>query len=359
METKIKDSSQSSIDEAVKILSAEGVVALPTETVYGLAASALNQAACEKIFLAKGRPSFNPLVVHVLKMDNQLPYLNGLGIIDLTQLSEKGLNTARSLTSKFWPGPLTIVMPKGGRLAPAVTAGLSTVAVRAPAHPIFQAVLKQLDCPLAAPSANRSLRVSPSSAQDVWEELSGKIPMIIDGGPCQVGLESTIVEINEDGSLTILRPGGISNDELQENAFLLVDLQSDESSIRVESIKAPGMMKEHYRPRKPVIKIAKSTQLIDELKSRGWDKLKKIHVICLDGPADSLGSLVTGYMGLVSCDTLSQSGDDSEVARGLYAALRKYDRSEAELLVIVDPERTGKLWDAINDRLIRATAKWS
>ncbi|MDU2242484.1 MAG: L-threonylcarbamoyladenylate synthase, partial [Paenibacillus sp.] len=191
------------LKEAAAVLASGGTVAFPTETVYGLGADARNTAAVEEIFAAKGRPSDNPLIVHIADVSQ----LDGL----VTEVNE----TARRLMEAFWPGPLTLVLPVAeGAVSPRVTAGLSTVGVRMPAHDVALRLIAAAGCPVAAPSANRSGRPSPTLASHVGEDLSGRIDGIVDGGPTGVGLESTVVEAGRDGVVTVLRPGGITAEQL-------------------------------------------------------------------------------------------------------------------------------------------------
>lgn len=356
MQTILLDSSTQSIQRAATLLMQGQLVALPTETVYGLAANAFDADACGKIFAAKGRPSFNPLVVHVSEDSASLDQLHALGVIDQEAMSEAQSMTASRLMKKFWPGPLTIVMSKGPHLAGPVTAGLDTVAVRMPAHPVFQKILKLSGVPLAAPSANRSLRISPSCADDVLDELAGRIPMVIDGGQCRVGLESTIVRLNGDGTVTLLRPGGISCEEVMLTCGQTAETECSQA-LSSEPVQAPGMLKEHYRPDKPVIKLTPADTLSSFLRGKNWC-VSHIHVLILAGEAQVPTALIDEENIEITCSTLSLSGDSSEVASGLYSALRAFDRSQAQLLVVIDPLKTGFLWDAVNDRLQRATVKW-
>jgi L-threonylcarbamoyladenylate synthase len=222
------------ITAAAQLLHAGQIVAIPTETVYGLAADAQNAEAVAHIYAAKGRPDFNPLIVHV----RDRKAAEKLGLFNAT---------AQALAEAFWPGPLTLVLPlkQGAPVARAVTAGLPTIAIRCPNHPVMQALLLKSDLSLAAPSANRSGAISPTRADHVLKGLGGAVPMILDGGPCSAGLESTIVAVRDDG-WQILRPGPVTSIEIEQT------LGSPPLSLPTASIEAPGQMASHYAPSKPV-----------------------------------------------------------------------------------------------------------
>lgn len=302
-------------DEAIAIaaavIGAGGCVAVPTETVYGLAADARSDTAVAGIYAAKGRPSFNPLIVHVrdLTMARRIAHV--------TPLAER-------LAATFWPGPLTMVLPLRAEagLAAAVTAGLPTVAVRCPAHPAMQALIAESEAPLAAPSANASGSVSPTTAAHVLATLNGRIPLIIDAGPCTGGLESTIVAVDAD-TLRLLRPGPITSAMLEDAAGVVVKGPRDEDGIT-----APGQLASHYAPGKPV--------LLD----------------CIQPPADAF---MIGFGDVPGTVQLSASGDLSEAARGLFAALHA-GRASTFSRIAVAPIPDEGVGRAINDRLRRAAA---
>lgn len=303
--TAIAAADAAGIAEAVESLRAGAVVALPTETVYGLAGDATRADAVAAIFTAKGRPSFNPLIVHVAD------YAAAEALVEINA-------TARALTDRFWPGPLTLVLPArlDAGIAPGVTAGLTTLAVRVPAHPVMQAVLKALRRPLAAPSANASGTISPTTAAHVLATLDRRIPLIVDGGPTPGGLESTIVGIDVD-RVTLLRPGGISADRLGINA------------VAGNTISAPGQLASHYAPRQP-LRLTASAAAADEYLI-GFGKV--------DGGVN-----------------LSPAGDLAEAAAALFAALHTAQASGAARIAVASIPNTG-LGVAINDRLRRAAAK--
>ena len=235
------------VEEAVRLLRAGEVVALPTETVYGLAADALNPAAVAKIFEAKGRPSYDPLIVHIADKKQ---------LDTVAEVPEAIQKTVIQMIERFWPGPLTLVLPKKACVPDSVTAGMPTVAVRVSSNPIFKRIIQGLEKPIAAPSANRFGAISPTSANAVLAELDGRIPLIVDGGACMHGLESTIIKI-EPGSpkpmITVLRPGPITVEDLK----LYGKVQVLSRSVIDEATEAPGQLASHYAPRTPLRLLSK------------------------------------------------------------------------------------------------------
>lgn len=299
------------IERATQHLLAGGLVALPTETVYGLAARADRDDSVAAIYGAKGRPSFNPLIVHVSGVEQA----KRLAVFDIR---------AEQLAAAFWPGPLTMVLPvqADAGLAAAVTAGLTTVALRCPAHPIMREVLEKSGLALAAPSANRSGSVSPTRTEHVAHSLGAGVDLILDGGPCESGVESTIVALREDGSWQILRPGPIAAGELAG----LLGAAAD--AVAPTMIEAPGQLASHYAPGKPV------------------------RLNALDGSADEF---VIGF-GLVGGHVqLSVAGDLTEAAANLYVALHQAASSSMARIAVAPIPHEG-LGIAINDRLRRAAA---
>lgn len=300
-----------SIDRAANVLRDGGLVAVPTETVYGLAARADSAEAVARIYRAKGRPDFNPLIVHV----PDLAAAERLALFD---------DRARALAAAFWPGPLTLVLPLRAEagLAAAVTAGLDTVALRCPAHPAMQALLAATGLPLAAPSANRSGAVSPTRAEHVASSLGGRVDLILDGGACAAGLESTIVAPRLDGTWQVLRPGPLAEDRIS------VILGSSPHAVTSAAIEAPGQLASHYAPGKPV----------------------RLDAIEADGNEFHIG------FGAVPGDwNLSPSGDLSEAAANLYEALHRA-AADARPRLAVAPVPEEGVGVAINDRLRRAAA---
>ena len=297
------------IAQAAQLLRDGALVALPTETVYGLAARADSDAAIAAVYRAKGRPDFNPLIVHV----RSLAAAERLAVFD---------DRARALATAFWPGPLTLVVPlrAEAEVAPAVTAGLPTIAVRCPAHPVMRAVLEQCDLPLAAPSANRSGAVSPTDADHVLATLDGRIAAVLDGGTCERGLESTIVAVRESG-WQLLRHGPIP----QADLTAMLGPPDPVLSARVE---APGQLAQHYSPGKPV-RLGASEAETDEF--------------------------MIGFGAIAGDCTLSATGDLPEAAARLYACLH-LAAAALKPRVAVAPITNEGIGAAINDRLRRAAA---
>ena len=286
-----------------------GLVALPTETVYGLAARADSAAAVAEIYRAKGRPDFNPLIVHVAST----AHARELACFDAR---------AEALAAAFWPGPLTLVLPlrADAGIAPAVTAGLSTIALRCPAHPVMRAVLVATGLPLAAPSANRSGAVSPTRADHVVTSLGAAAPLVIDGGPCDAGLESTIVALRPDDAWQVLRPGPITA------ARIAAVLGKEPVAVSSAAIEAPGQLASHYAPGKPV-RLGASTPQADEF--------------------------LIGFGPVAGDVSLSAAGDLAEAAARLYAALHLAAASPKPRIAVAPIPMEG-IGTAINDRLARA-----
>ena len=300
------------IAHAVQVLRDGGLVALPTETVYGLAARADRDESAAAIYRAKGRPSFNPLIVHVR---------------DLAQARELADFDARAeaLAKAFWPGPLTLVLPRKASacLAGAVTAGLPSVALRCPAHPVMQQVLEQAGLPLAAPSANASGTVSPTCAEHVLATLDGKLDMVLDAGPCAAGVESTIVAVRQGGGWQILRPGPIGEEAI---AALLGRPQAPTNGPA--AVEAPGQLTSHYAPGKPV------------------------RLNAVEAAADEFH---IGFGPVAGEVNLSPSGDLAEAAARLYTCLHLAAAAPPPRIAIAPVPEAG-LGIAINDRLRRAAA---
>ena len=310
------------ISRALSLLRAGEVVALPTETVYGLAADALSAEAVLKIFETKERPRFDPLIVH-------LPERAWLDRVALIGLETRPL--VDRLIERFWPGPLTILLPKTDLIPDLVTAGLTTVAVRMSAHPLFAQIVREFDRPLAAPSANRFGRISPTSARHVYEELAGRIPLIVDGGATEHGIESTIVAVR-DRCLTILREGPVTREELGE----LAEVRSEtRSAARPE---APGQMPSHYAPRTP-LQIAEDLSAVDVPHGKRFGAL--------------LWSSAPFSETFVESRRLSTTNDLREAATNLFRELRELDRAGLDCIVAEATPETG-LGAAIMDRLRRA-----
>jgi L-threonylcarbamoyladenylate synthase len=311
------------IARAAQLLREGQLVAIPTETVYGLAANALNADAVLRIFEAKGRPHFDPLIMH-------LPDANAVRghVQDIPLQAER-------LMEAFWPGPLTLVLPKQVHVPDLVTSGLDTVAVRVPSHPMTQALLRQVDFPLAAPSANLFGHVSPTSAQHVNDQLGDRIAYILDGGPTDIGLESTIVGF-EDGRPVIYRLGGLGVEEI-ERVIGPVQLVLNQSS----DPKAPGMLKSHYAPRIPLL-LGNPSGLLAQLAG------KRVGFLGFNLPLREL----EGDRQRI----LSPQGDLKEAAHNLFAHLRELEAMDVDTIIADEAPDTG-LGRAINDRLCRASVR--
>lgn len=318
--TRMMHADTAAIVEAARILRAGGLVAFPTETVYGLGADGTNDAAIARLYAAKGRPRFNPLIVHVA---------NRREAEDLGKF-----NIAASLLSTFWPGPLTLVLDKTGHslVGELATAGLDTIAVRVPDHPVARALIEAVGRPLVAPSANRSGHVSPTTAAHVAADLNGRVDLILDAGPTQVGIESTIVACLSEPPV-LLRPGAVSRTAIKRALMGPID---DAVRSHAGAPQAPGMLPSHYAP---------TTRL-------------RLGAITVE-PHEALLAFGTnsppGIDHAIAVLNLSPAGDVIEAAANLFAHLRALDRAGARAIAVMPVPREG-LGEAINDRLARAGA---
>jgi L-threonylcarbamoyladenylate synthase len=306
------------------------IVAVPTETVYGLAANALDARACRRIFRAKGRPATDPLIVH---------------IHSLAQLASVATPNAAALllAEKFWPGPLTMVLPKTASVPAAVSAGLPSVAVRIPRHALFRRLLKLSGVPLAAPSANRFGAVSPTSAEHVRDSLGGKIRFILDGGPSSIGIESTIIDLRQPRKPRLLRPGAITKRELEETLGVRVRSFPVRRQAHAGAQVAPGLLKRHYSPATPVILHRKLSPAAARRSApdEAWLFVARPHALA--------GRNIFW---------LDAQGELRGAARRLFHRLREIDAgSFTRIHVECAPGPDGSLATAINDRLRRAAAK--
>jgi L-threonylcarbamoyladenylate synthase len=324
LHTEVLAADQLSIARAVASLRNGKLAALPTETVYGLAADALNADAVASIFAVKERPRFDPLIVH-------LPALEWLDRVARIAEADKAL--VNKLVERFWPGPFTLVLPRQAIMDDIVTAGLETIAVRMSSHPVFSEVVRGLGGPVAAPSANRFGRISPTTAQHVLHELHGRIPLIIDGGSTRIGLESTIVSV-KNNKIFILRKGPITTEELNEIA-------SVETISNADVISAPGQLPSHYAPRTPLQLVSDSASFVPS-------------------PSQRVGLLAWGRgepsAKFAAVRILSASQDLKEAAAHLFRFLRELDALELDLIVAEHVPEEG-LGAAIMDRLRRAATK--
>ena len=347
--------SPATLAEAAGLLAQGEVVGMPTETVYGLAGDATNPGALARIFAVKERPTFDPLIVHVL----DAAAATEAGVMALEILAPAGRARFEELAQAFWPGPLTLVLPRGPRIPLLATSGLDTVAVRAPSHPVARALLEAAGRPLAAPSANRFGRISPTSAADVDAELGDRIELILDGGVSQVGVESTVVSVAGDGSLTLLRPGAVSAADLSAQTGAPVREPSRSGDHLLAS---PGLLANHYAPRKPLHLLAEALGDGVAWRSATWPAERalpaRVGLLARGGSRKDVEQRAQQAFGReVEVQILSEGGDASEAARHLFAQLRALDASAAEVLFTEPwPSREG-LGHAIVDRLGRAAVK--
>ncbi len=307
------------------------LVAVPTETVYGLAGNALDAGACARIFSAKGRPGNDPLIVHLHALDQ----------LDALALRSPEVD---ALAAAFWPGPLTLVLPKTERVPDIVTSGRPSVAIRIPAHPLFRKLLRATGLPLAAPSANPFGYISPTTAGHVAEGLGLKIRHILDGGACRIGLESTILDLRDPRRPVILRPGAIERADLERVLKRRVHLPRRRTAPAAAAALAPGMLSRHYSPRTPLVLHRRVTPSL--LRTLPDDE-----ALLLQGP---LPASIAPRPNFVS---LSPAGDPEEAARALFAALRGLDRGGWSRLHAETAHGRSALALAINDRLARAAAR--
>ncbi|MEO4054061.1 L-threonylcarbamoyladenylate synthase [Solibacillus sp. CAU 1738] len=329
-------SSEKSYAQAVDFLNNSEVVAFPTETVYGLGAVATDEEAVKKIFAAKERPSDNPLIVHIGSIEEVALYI------------EEVPEVAQQCMEAFWPGPLTIVMQaKPNILAESVTAGLGTVGLRMPNHPVALELLRELKKPLAAPSANRSGKPSPTKASHVAEDLDGIIPCILDGGSTGIGLESTVLDVTTDKPV-ILRPGGVTK-EMLEAVIGRPVLQSMHTEHKQDTTpKAPGMKYTHYAPEAPVYLIEPNQKVIEAIKQLQAEG----HRVALIAPQSFANSGAEYFF------TYGKDGDTNAMSAGLYDALRACDKTDATIILATVTEAQG-VGVAIMNRLEKAAGgKW-
>ena len=319
MKTEIVSSCERA--DVVALLRAGEIVGLPTETVYGLAADALNSIAVAKIFEAKERPHFDPLIVHLPNRD---------WLEEIANVPAQGRQLILELASQFWPGPFTIVLPKREIVPDIVTAGLGTVAVRISAHPVFAEIIRVFGGPLAAPSANRFGRVSPTTARHVRDELDERIPLIVDAGPTVHGIESTIVSVHDD-TIEMLRRGPVTAEQLSE--FGKIDIVKSR-----DKVSAPGQLPTHYAPKTPL-------RLIEDANSFSPDKNQRVGLLGWN-PVESEKTFA-----VVRC--LSERQDLREAATNLFRYLRELDALDLDLIIAEQVPDRG-LGAAIMDRLRRA-----
>jgi len=330
------------IGRAADCLRAGGLVAFPTETVYGLGAHALDRRAVQRVFAAKERPASDPLIVHVAGMDDIAPLVTEIPPV------------VRQLADRFWPGPLTIVMRRSEQVPDGVTAGLDTVAIRVPSHPIAQALLRRARLPIAAPSANRFSRPSPTRAAHVLADLRDRIDMILDGGPTNVGLESTVVDLTHQPPI-VLRPGAVAAAALQA---VIPDVRFRSGPVDPDTtgMPAPGMLPKHYSPATPLTLFegdrATAIREIVRTAQRHLDRGQSVAILAFAEDVEQLRELELRVHVL----ELGHEHDPAVVASRLYAALRAGDELGVDALLIRNITTDHPLSTAIQDRLRRAAS---
>ena len=323
------------IEKAGRLIANGGLVVFPTETVYGLGANALDATAAQRIYAAKGRPSDNPLIIHIFEPHDaeKYAYTN---------------DTYYALAKAFMPGPLTVVLKKKDIIPYSVTGGLETVAIRCPSHPVARELIRECGVPIAAPSANISGKPSPTSAEHVIFDLDGKVDMIIDGGECDIGLESTIVSINDDGTLTLLRPGGITYDALTCVCEKIIIPESIEHSLKEnERPLSPGMKYKHYAPSSPLVLLDGEEDAVEKFLMEE-EKKNKIAILCYDEERKLYKDAILIPVG--------KRDDISSHAKTLFAALRETDKYKGVTTVYAHLPKKQGLGLALYNRMIRAAA---
>lgn len=330
------------LDYAAEVLRTGGLVAFPTETVYGLGANALDTKAVEGIYKAKGRPSDNPLIVHIAE------------IKALDNLVSSIPAVASRLMEAFWPGPLTLVMPKSDKIHDIITAGLDTVAIRMPAHPIALALIKKAGIPVAAPSANSSGRPSPTLAKHVIEDLTGKVDIIIDGGSTKVGLESTVLDITSEPPM-ILRPGGITREQLQQ---LLGAVGNDPAISAVltgnAAPRSPGMKYRHYAPKAALLLIqGSSDQVVSEISRRAELYIQEGTIIGILTTNETAGLYEPSLYTSCRMISLGSRNHPESLATNLFRCLREFDEKKVDVILAETLESNG-IGSAVMNRLVKA-----
>lgn len=328
-DTEILGTDSGSINKAAELLKNGEIVGIPTETVYGLAANAFDSEAVSKIFKAKGRPQDNPLIVHIA----DISMLDGL----VTEIPELAVKCAE----KFWPGPLTMIMPKSDKIPKTTSGGLDTVGIRMPSNKTARAIIKACGLPLAAPSANLSGSPSPTTAQHVFDDMNGRIPCIVDGGCCSVGVESTVISFEND-AIRLLRPGFISVDDLKEvTENVIVDKGVLEVVAQNAVVASPGMKYKHYSPKADVVIIDGSLE--------GYRDYVSSHA------EDGVWCMTFAENDVEALPSLPYGETDEAQARELFDALRELDKLGAKKVYARCPNKTG-VGLAVYNRLLRAAA---
>jgi L-threonylcarbamoyladenylate synthase len=333
--TELIPATPENIARAAGVIQRGGLVAFPTETVYGLGANAMDVEAVARIFTAKGRPSTDPLIVHLS------------GLEQMPQVASSISPLVRTLAETFWPGPLTLVLPKRPEVPDLVTSGLETVAVRVPDHPVALSLLRAAECPIAAPSANRFSHTSPTTAQHVWQDLQGRVDLILDGGETIVGVESTVLDVSSKPA-RILRPGGVTREAL-ESVIGRVKVARYKQKAG-QGLPSPGLLEKHYAPHTEMVLCMgeDAWNLLLSEAAAAQVKGKKVAVLAADQEAEALAE--TGII-------VYRLGTDlSGIARRLYAGMRWLDDQGVDLILCRDFGESG-LGLAIRDRLMRAATR--
>lgn len=331
--TRLLGCSAKDLQKAAQLLRNGELIAIPTETVYGLAANALDTQAVSRIFTAKGRPQDNPLIVHIACFEDLAPLVTGIP------------DTARKLANAFWPGPLTIILRRSALVPASVSAGLDTVAVRMPFHPVARAIIQEAGLPLAAPSANLSGSPSPTTAERVMADMNGRIAAVVDGGECSVGLESTVVDLT-GGPLRLLRPGGVTVPALEAatGQSIEVDPAVTHALREGDVASSPGMKYKHYAPKAHVVLVKGSPQAYASYVNKKAASGEMAVALCFDEEEALLQ---------IPAVTYGRRNDPADQAHRLFEALRRLDDRNASLVYAACPEPDG-LGLAVYNRLLRA-----
>ncbi|MBE3583217.1 MAG: threonylcarbamoyl-AMP synthase [Limnochordaceae bacterium] len=333
------------LQQAGELIRAGQLVAFPTETVYGLGADATNASATRQIFAVKGRPADNPLIVHIERWER------------LRQVAASLPPLAATLADAFWPGPLTMVMPRSPQIPLTTTGGLETVAVRLPSHPVARELIAAADCPIAAPSANRSGRPSPTRAQDVYEDMAGRIPLILDGGECSVGVESTVLDVTTSPP-TVLRPGGITVEMLRR---VLGEVQVDPAVLALQPVvgpaRSPGMKYRHYAPKAPAWLFegepAAVTQAMAAEAKRRLDQGERLGLLVCAETAAALKEVLPARGDQLVWRVPGSRQHPEQLAHAIFTLLREMDREQVEAILIEGVPATG-MGLAVMNRLRKA-----
>lgn len=329
METILLNDSPEDLNKAAELIKNGEIVGIPTETVYGLGADASNEEAVRKIFAAKGRPADNPLIVHLADFLQAELYTTGIPEI------------AYKLAEAFCPGPLTIILPKNDKIPSVTSGGLNTVGIRVPAHPVMRRIIELSGCPIAAPSANTSGYPSPTTAAHVMDDMKGKISAVVDGGQSEFGLESTVISIENENTVRILRPGCVTSEHLSricEN--VIIDKAILKEVEAGETVSSPGMKYKHYSPQADIILLEGTIEAFTEYVGRNYGD--NVYGLIFDADAESF-----------PYRHLTYGSNDSQLAHNIFSKLRELDEMGAEKVYVRAPSKEG-VGLAVYNRLIRA-----